>query len=206
LDTTTHTWLYAVTLAYIGLHALVISALSGLGPISRHEWGQRYLLPAYPALVVLALLAGWRLWSEHGVRFRRAVVSALVLASIMALVGVGLEARGTWMLREERAQVESWLELARALPSREPLVTDVWWLPLNLAADFYTRPMMLAEGEERLMKWAVRMRERDLRSFGLMTNNAQALHASWLVASGYRPDGPPTQARGMWLQRYTLDN
>ena len=50
-------FLYAVTWLYVGLHALIISALSGLGPISLHEWGQRYLLPAYPLLVVLSLLA-----------------------------------------------------------------------------------------------------------------------------------------------------
>jgi hypothetical protein len=198
--------LYALTLTYIALHTLVISALSGLGPISRHEWGQRYLLPAYPALAVLALLAGWRLWSEYGSKLRRMVISVLTIASITVLVGVGLEVRGVWMLREERLQVESWLDLARSLPQREPLVTDIWWLPLNLAADFYTRPMMLAEGDARLTEWAGRMREQNLQSFGIMTNNAQTLGAEWLVGTGYLPAGPPTGAHDMWLQRYTLDN
>src|SRR5205085_12492507 len=42
--------LYAVTLLYIAAHALIISSLSGLGPVSRSEWGQRYLLSAYPLL------------------------------------------------------------------------------------------------------------------------------------------------------------
>ncbi|HYO50704.1 MAG TPA: hypothetical protein VEW94_12710 [Chloroflexia bacterium] len=59
------TWLYTVALLYVGLHALIISSFSGLGPISRHEWGQRYLLPAYPALVVLSLLAACHIWSNH---------------------------------------------------------------------------------------------------------------------------------------------
>jgi hypothetical protein len=116
-----------------------------------------------------------------------------------------LEARGYVMMRDERAQVEAWLELARTLPEREPLVTDVWWLPLNLASDFYARPMMLAEGEERLTRWAERMRERGVRSFGLMSNNKQRFDSpSWLNNSGFVPDGPGQDARGMWLQRYRL--
>jgi hypothetical protein len=197
-------WLYAVTLTYVALHVLVISALSGLGPISRHEWGQRYLLPAYPALIVLALLAAYQLWSAYRPQLQRLALPALTLVSLMALVGVGLEARGTWMLWEERTQVESWLNLARTLPPREPLVTDVWWLPLNLAADFYTRPMMLAEGDTRLTEWAAQMRQRNVPSFSLMTNNPQVLASSWLPASGYHPNGPPQQSRGMYLQRYTL--
>lgn len=196
--------MYAITLTYIGLHALVISALSGLGPISRHEWGQRYLLPAYPVLVVLALLGGWRLWEAYGSKWRRLAAPALALGCVMAVVGVGFEARGYWMLREERVQVESWLKLARGLPGREPLVTDVWWLPLNLAADFYTRPMMLAEGDERLSLWARQMRERGARSFGLMTESSQVFTSGWLAGSGFQADGPPREADGMWLQRYRL--
>jgi hypothetical protein len=199
----TQNYLRTVTLTYVGIHALVISALSGLGPISRHEWGQRYLLPAYPALAVLALLAGWQIWTLYGDQFRRLAVAGLATVAAMLAVGVGLEARGYVMLREERAQVGEWLALVRTLPGREPLITDVWWLPLNLAADFYTRPMMLAEGEARLREWAAQMRARGVESFGLMSQS-DTYSSALFAPQGYLPEGTPQQARGMWLQRYRL--
>src|SRR5207245_2284452 len=83
-----------IVLLYVGLHALVISALSGLGPISMHEWGQRYLLPAYPALVALALLAGWRIWSLSRERVKRTTVICLLVSAVLALAGIGFTVRG----------------------------------------------------------------------------------------------------------------
>ncbi|HEX9990688.1 MAG TPA: hypothetical protein VGE45_19695 [Chloroflexia bacterium] len=210
------TWLYTVALLYVGLHALIISSFSGLGPISRHEWGQRYLLPAYPALAVLALLAACHIWSAHphqaqptstnAIRNTQYAIRAIiVLWAILALTGVGFSVRGYAMLYDERTQVVAWQHLARTLPEREPLVTDVWWLPLNLAADFYTRPIMLAEGDDRLELWAEQMRERGVTHFGLITTNPSTFTAPWTTRlSGLATDGQPEHARGVWLQRYTL--
>jgi hypothetical protein len=217
------TWLYTVALLYVGLHALIISSFSGLGPISRHEWGQRYLLPAYPALVVLSLLAACHILSTHNnhsqaeanspsrftfyvLRFTHHASRAIVvLWAILALTGVGFSVRGYIMLNDERTQVVAWQHLARTLPEREPLVTDVWWLPLNLAADFYTRPIMLAEGDGRLARWAEQMRERGVTHFGLLTTNPSVFTAPWTThLSGLITEGQPEQARGIWLQRYTL--
>jgi hypothetical protein len=197
--------LYTLTLLYVGLHALIISALSGLGPISRHEWGQRYLLPAYPALAVLALLAGWRIWVEYAPRLRSLAVACVVLGGLLAVVGVGFTIRGYVMLADERAQVMAWQSLARTLPAREPLLTDTWWLPLNLAADFYTRPIMLAEGNERIAEWAAQMRERQVAAFGLMSPDPAIFAGTWAKSVDVSPDGPPHEARGMWLQRYVFD-
>ena len=157
-------FLYAVTWLYVGLHALIISALSGLGPISLHEWGQRYLLPAYPLLVVLSLLALADLSRTVRAKSVRLKWAVPALYGLLVLVGVGFAARGYVMLREERLQVVTWLDLVRTLPPTEPVVTDVWWLPLNLAADFYPRPFMLAEGDARLTKWAGEMRTEESQS------------------------------------------
>jgi hypothetical protein len=189
---------------YVALHALIISALSGLGPISRHEWGQRYLLPAYPALAVLALLAGWRIWSEHAANLRKLAITSLALGGLLAAVGVGFSARGYFVLADERSQVVAWQSLARTLPTREPLLTDTWWLPLNLAADFYTRPIMLAEGDARIAQWAAHMRTASVTTFGLMSPNPAIFQGAWTRGAKATPDGPPQESRGMWLQRYSL--
>jgi hypothetical protein len=203
---------YVVTLAHVGLHFLVISALSGLGPASRQEWGQRYLFNAYPGLVALALLAGWRIWMEYGSRavgvrpiLRRAALAVLTLGVLLALIGLGYTARGYGVQREERAMVRDWLDMAATLPGRTPLVTDEWWLTFNLAADFYTRPIMLAQGDDRMAEWANVMRERGVTSFGLFTDKRETLDGAWRErVPGLAADGPPQEASGAWLQRYTL--
>ncbi len=202
-------WLGAITLLYVGLHVLIISSFSGLGPISRHEWGQRYLLPAYPLLAVLALLTAWRIWTStrNTLREKRLAVACIAVSAMLGLVGLGFSVRGYAALHEERTQVVAWMELARSLPPDEALVTDVWWLPLNLAADFYTRPIMLAQGDARLTEWAARMRQQGAGSFGFMSNNPAIFTSGWRGSiAGLTADGAPRQARGMWLQRYTMSN
>ncbi|MDQ6693033.1 MAG: hypothetical protein M3014_01230, partial [Chloroflexota bacterium] len=192
---------------YVGLHALIISLLSGLGPISRHEWGQRYLLPAYPALIVLSLLAGTNTWRIIKDSYSKNTARLfLSIGLLLSLMGAGFSVRGYVALYSERTQVVSWINLTRSLPGREPLVTDTWWLPLNLAADFYSRPIMLAEGNERLAKWAIDMRSIGVQNFGLMTGDQALFGGKWISnVPGLHSDGGPQEARGMWLQRYTLD-
>lgn len=201
-------WLYVVTLLYVGLHLLVISAFSGLGPASRHEWGQRYLLSAYPALVVLALHAAWRIWSVYSgdMRLRKVALGGLVAWGMLAAMGLSFNLRGYVVLGEQRREVAQWMALARTMPGREPLLTDVWWLPLNLAADFYSRPMMLAEGDERIEEWTEQMREKGVTSFGFMSTAPGVFEGAWRSGvEGLSIEGRPVEADGVWLQRYTLD-
>jgi hypothetical protein len=216
--------LYVVTLLHVGLHVLIISALSGLGPISRSEWGQRYLLAAYPGLVALSLLAAWRIWAEYAARSKAEVLGTYpkrsigaggrsqLLAGACVLLGVGLglaglffSVRGYMVLYDERTQVRAWLTLSESLPGRTPLVTNDWFLPLNLAADFYTRPIMLAESDDKLVQWANDMRARGVTQFGFMTDKPEAFTGAWVSrVPGLSADGPPVEVRGIWLQRYQL--
>jgi hypothetical protein len=196
--------LYAVTLLWVVVHTIIISALSGLGPISRGEWGQRYLLSAYPALIVLGLLTVLRLRVEPQVTRRlKAVFTPLV--AVLAVTGLLFSLRGYAALYDERTQVRDWLALANTMPAREPLVTDEWWLPLNLAADFYTRPMMLAEGDDRLTRWVAQMRTHGVSTFGFMTDKPAIFASAWSASvPSLQPLGAPVEVRGMWLQRYQL--
>ena len=200
-------WLQSVTLLYVGLHALVISVLSGLGPISRHEWGQRYLLPAYPTLVILSLLAITSIAQTYAGRQGTRRLALTVISGVVAIVGVLLSVRGYAAMHAERTQVVAWQELAGALPGREPVVTDTWWLPLNLAPVFYTRPIMLAEGNERLAEWVAQMQQRGVTGFTLMTGDPAIFSGDWQTSiPGLQPDSAPLQERDIWMQRWTIDD
>ena len=66
--------------------------------------------------------------------------------------------------------------------------------------------MMLAEGDERIERWADEMRRRGVTAFGLATAEPAVLGDEWMGRiPGLRADGPPREARGIWLQRYTLE-
>ena len=199
---TRHGILYAVTLLWVAAHAIIISALSGLGPISRGEWGQRYLLSAYPALIVLGLLTVLNLRIDPlTTRRLRAVFAPLVI--VLAATGLLFSLRGYVALYDERTQVHDWLGLASTMPDREPLITDEWWLPLNLGADFYTRPIMLAQGDDQLTRWAAQMRAHGVSIFGFMTDKPAIFTSTWSVSTpGLQLLGAPVEVRGMWLQRY----
>ena len=53
--------------------------------------------------------------------------------------------------------------------------------PLNLAADFYTRPIMLAEGDDELTHWASDMRTLGVTQFGFMTDKPAIFTSAWLA-------------------------
>jgi hypothetical protein len=208
-----HGILYVLTLLWVAAHTIIISALSGLGPISRAEWGQRYLLSAYPALIVLGVLGALGLSREL---FTRAGAQDTAMAPrlralfasfaiLLAATGLLFSLRGYVALYDERTQVRDWLTLANTMPAQEPLVTDEWWLPLNLAADFYSRPIMLAEGDDELTRWAAQMRTRGVSTFGFMTDKPAIFTSTWITStSGLQALGQPQEVRGMWLQRYEL--
>lgn len=100
------------------------------------EWGSRYLFTLYPIGAVLAL-AGVR-------ELRRTASSALLGAAVtgaaaaLLLCGVLLEARGVWTLVQSRRLVATWQAALRDGP---PVLTDVWWLPANMAPLFISHEM-----------------------------------------------------------------
>lgn len=209
---TSQGFVYVVTLAHVALHALIISALSGLGPISRNEWGQRYLMSAYPALVVLALLGASRFrlsdFAPPSVRINLTFLRQGLLGLGALLVGVGLAftVRGYVVLYSERTQVTEWQQVADALPQGVPVVTNNWWLPLNLSPIFYSRPIMLARGDEQIGKWARQMQERGVREFAFMSDKREVFTGAWQGSvAGLQPLGAPLELRGMWLQVYMID-
>jgi hypothetical protein len=200
------TVLGAFTGLYLVLHVLIISALSGIGPISRYEWGQRYLLPAYPLLIALVVVALARLAATaripNGQAVRTAARLALAAAAVLALIGAGFLARGWGALRDGKLEAQGWAAAVAAAPG--PVVlTDSWWLPLTLAPDFYTRPWFLAATPAAAAAWPAQARAAGLPGFTTATTGA-TLTPALTGASPPAQPGPATSRGRVTIQPFTL--
>lgn len=153
----------AVTAAvYAGLMCAVILVFlvmpDGRTPVGL-EWGNRYLFTLYPIAAVLAL-AGVR-------ELHRAASSAAVRMTIIGgaaallLCGALLEARGVWTLVQSRRLVATWQAALRDGP---PVLTDVWWLPANMAPLFISHAMHCVRPSE-LNQWLALAARQDVHEF-----------------------------------------
>ena len=88
------------------------------------QWGQRYLLTAYPMLVVLSLLALRALQRSSPSAWPRAAVAGLF--ALLVAAGVGLEARGLRMLHGTRSILMATVGRghARGRPDRHDRLVD----------------------------------------------------------------------------------
>ncbi|HUS17739.1 MAG TPA: hypothetical protein VM536_22315 [Chloroflexia bacterium] len=163
--------LQVITALYIVLHVLVISTLSGLGPISRYEWGQRYLLPAYPLLIALVVATLSPFLQQPAGPGRRPALRTrlpLLAAGLLALIGAGFLARGWTVLRQEKTQVLAWQQTVAGAPD-QALLTDRWWVPLLLAPQFYNHTWYLAPDEASARAWAGQVATAPLLGFSTVT-------------------------------------
>ncbi len=171
-----------ITVLYVAAHTLIISVVSGLGPDSRFEWGQRYLLPAYPLVAVLLVAALPRLWLGlqddgrlriGGTLLRDLLALALLLSLI---VGMGLELRGVAAIGAARQNSAAWTQQVRlstrGLPNT-PIVSDVWWLPQEVAGVYDQRRLYLVNDSEQLAAFVQQMKAAGQNGFWLLTTASQ---------------------------------
>jgi hypothetical protein len=104
------------------------------------HWGPRVLLPAFPALVALALAAVWsggRLVGHGGARLVRVAAAALVAAGVVS------SAYATWFLAEQKSDAQNFQQVLRELPARYVVVTHPL-LAQHVSGLWDERPMLLA--------------------------------------------------------------
>jgi len=126
------------------------------------EWGQRYLLTAYPMMTVLALV---------GLRALRAVPSPawprksiVALFTSLVLTAGCLELRGIRMLYGTRGMMAKWDAAMRAEDG--PVVTVVWWIVPAVAELFLTHEMFFT-WLSGLADWVEQARTRGVTEFTL---------------------------------------
>jgi hypothetical protein len=123
------------------------------------EWGSRYLFTLYPVGAVLALAGVRELYRAASSGSLKAVVAGM--AAALLLCGVLLEARGVWTLVQSRRLVATWQAALRDGP---PVVTDVWWLPANMAPLFIDHEMHCVRPGD-LREWLLLAAQRGVHEF-----------------------------------------
>ena len=88
----------------------------------------------------------------------------------------------------------SWQALAGTLPGREPLVTDVWWLPLTWPRSLH--PPIIGRGDARLGSGRRQWRERGVSFFGLMTDNRRSSPGRRAEHTWLSTASPPLDEQG----------
>jgi MFS family permease len=112
------------------------------------EWGNRDLFTLYPIATVLTLAGVYEYRASSRPLLLKRVVSIFV--ALLMLAGLLLEMRGVWSLCESRKLVATW---EAALAGSGPIITDVWWLPADMAPFFATNPMSCVRQPSDLAPW-----------------------------------------------------
>jgi hypothetical protein len=141
--------LRSIALGHAGLYAL-LAPLESTGGI---HWGDRFLLVLYP---LLALLAGPNLLRWLRLFARRRPLAAAALGASAAL-SLGAQVLSLRLLEEKLAFSVRLTEAARRHPGT-PIASGLFWLPQELFAEFFERPIFLVSSGDELRELRERLR------------------------------------------------
>ena len=128
------------------------------------HWGPRALLPAFPALVAMAVAAVRREGSPTPRRF--AIVSSVALASLVT-AGLLSSAHALWFLAEQKADARRFQTAVRALAPRY-VVTTHPLLAQHVSALWDEKPMLLVRDPRSLARAVADLRAGGVREFLLV--------------------------------------
>lgn len=128
-----------IALGFAGLYAAFIPEVNSKGI----HWGCRYLLCVYPLLAVLASSAAVEWWE----RFRPGRLAVTLVATLFCFT-VGLQLYSLVMLHDRKSHVA---ELNRRVleSNAEIVITDLWFLPADLAWVFFEKPVFFGPHARR---------------------------------------------------------
>ncbi len=130
-------WLWTLSVGLALGYALLAPEISTSGM----HWGNRFLLPLYP---MLSVLAAWNVvdWLSAAGRSARAKAAMLPMAAVCA-IGVAAQ---VWSIDVARAKRAFSARLNRIVAERpeQILVTDQWWVPQELHVSFGRKMMFVA--------------------------------------------------------------
>jgi hypothetical protein len=191
----TATWVYLL----LTFGALALTYIhKGLLDVGM-QWGQRYMLTAYPMLTILTLIGLRALRSSTRPGPLRS--AAVTLVALLVVSGVGLELRGMRMLHGTKSLVAGW---DRAMRAEGPILTSVWWIVptvanLSLTHDmFFTWPQGVAG-------WVDVARQHGLTGFTLAHTEPVTDELLGIAGIHREAEGTRTIPGGLLLTRFRID-
>ncbi|MCP4037100.1 MAG: hypothetical protein GY733_09210 [bacterium] len=131
--------LLGIALVFVGIYTLFIPEVNSRGI----HWGNRFFLCVYPLLAVLAVGTAITWWE----RFASLRLGVVVLAAALVLT-TGLQFYGLALLHDRKAFVAELNQQVRT-SNAEIVVTDIWFIPVDLAGVFFEKPIFLAPRARR---------------------------------------------------------
>jgi hypothetical protein len=153
-------WLHKVALGFAVLFALTAPEIASTGI----HWGNRHLLVIYPLLAVLAA-ANLRTWRRSGATSGRWLAAPLALAVALSFA---MQVDSIRLMRTKK-QFSAQLRRELARHAEPVIVTDVWWAPQELFAEFYRRPIFFVQSGGQMADLAARLRARGVERALLVT-------------------------------------
>jgi hypothetical protein len=164
------------------------------------EWGQRYLLTAYPILVVLAVIGLSLYWASARPPWLKSLFT-LILVSMMML-GLELQVRGLRTLQLSRHVIASW---EAVFWDETPIVTDLWWLPAAVADFYVQQEMYFVRDPDELIEWVHQARAHGVKQFTFGSVAPVSLSEEQRRSAGLRAVfDPPRRRFGLYLMRFEL--
>jgi hypothetical protein len=152
----------AMTYLALGVLMLLGTRVDAAGNfVAGLEWGQRYLLPLYPLLAILALVGLHRLRRSAEPGWLRQAISGIVV--LMMVIGIDFQIRGVLMLNRDRQNIAGWQRVLET-QATGPVVTNLWWLPASLAY-YYSNHEMYLVNPENANAWLDLAKSHKLYSF-----------------------------------------
>ncbi len=148
-----------VLFLHVGLYAALVPELNSAGM----HWGCRFLLIAYPitgAVAAVTCAVAWQRLRGSGPA-RATIAAALLLSVATQLYSLDL------LFARKRFSAE-----LAAIVAAEPgdfLVTDVWFLPQDLARVFFDRPIFLVRNRRQLAQLLERLERSESASILLIS-------------------------------------
>jgi hypothetical protein len=108
------------------LSVLPLTAFYLVVTVNIHFVHSRYLIPAFPCLVLVAGkgCADWLRWKKTPILFRAAPIAIIYVLSILYCVGLDLE-----LLNDSRYDAEAWLVKNVGAKDHVAILTDIRWAP-----------------------------------------------------------------------------
>jgi hypothetical protein len=113
------------------------------------EWGARYLLIAYPLAAISAVVGLRHFYRTHPSGGYKRLL--LILAVLLFFLGVSYEVRGIREVQGTKKKLIAYENILAA--TRQPVVTDVYWLPAALTTRFVEQEIYTLARREDLYAW-----------------------------------------------------